>query len=78
MEYTNGYDELQAVASEFELVELLTEVLHYTGDCSVESFARAGFLTRDKGFVVKLANGYKFEVTVVKSDGPDDEEDEDY
>lgn len=34
---------------------------------SVSTFDAAGLLTRDKGLVLRLANGQEFQVTVVES-----------
>lgn len=36
-------------------------------DCSVSSYEDAGIMTRDRGFVLKLASGEEFQVTIVRS-----------
>ena len=46
-------------------------------DMDVRTFSDSGLMTRDKGLVVKLADGSEFQVTVVQSVFGDDDEDED-
>lgn len=40
------------------------------------SFARTGLLTNDEGLVLRLADGSEFQVTIVQSDWPLEEEDD--
>lgn len=36
-------------------------------DCKVTTFDEAGVLTRDRGLVVRLANGSEFQLTIIRS-----------
>jgi hypothetical protein len=38
---------------------------------AAQSCADAGILTRDKGLVIRLANGAEFQLTIVRSERPD-------
>ena len=42
--------------------------------CKVSSFKVGGYLTRDRGVVVRLVDGTEFQVTVVQARGSRDEE----
>jgi len=50
-------------------------------ECAVTSFADGGYLTRDAGLVVRLADGSEFQITIVQSryatTTDDDDEDSD-
>jgi hypothetical protein len=39
---------------------------------AAQSFADAGILTRDKGLVIRMANGAEFQLTIVRSERPDE------
>jgi hypothetical protein len=45
-------------------------------NAQVKTFEDAGLLTRDRGIVLSLEDGSEFQITIVRSAGADDEDDE--
>lgn len=69
--------------TESEFRNLLSEALYeyldndYGDDVAldrVSTFREHGLLTSDDGLVVRLADGSEFQVTVVRSAGPDEDD----
>ena len=48
------------------LMDIIREFLEDEG-FKVETFEEAGFLTRDKGLVIKTEDGDEYQMTIVKS-----------
>ena len=59
--------------SEF-VEEVIDAIYTVDGISSVSTYAESGVLTYDKGVVVKLTNGDEFQITIVKSESGDDDD----
>lgn len=46
-------------------------------ECRVTSYAAGGYLTRDAGLVVRLADGSEFQITIVQTGYAAEDDDED-
>jgi hypothetical protein len=53
---------------------LLDEVDDEGLDARVERFDHAGIMTRDRGLVLRFSNGAEFQITIVQSDFPLEED----
>ena len=53
--------------TEQEMSEQMMDAMYDAEMCDTESFVEAGVMTNDTGFVVKMADGTEFQVTVVQS-----------